>query len=147
MPGNNYARLCAARYNAALDAFASGDRDDALVEDVCLSLVLNFECPRLTQIRAWQLCFLCTKDYAEARGRLSESLAIIEGLDYEDGSVIAKCREKTMQMLEELEDYHRSEELKKSEVLRSDALKVSQTETQMQGLQLAPAKAQPLRKE
>ena len=82
MSAKNYADLCATRYTTALAAFLS-DSDDVDVDpikDVCLSLVKNFECPRLTQIKTQQLFSLCTHDYDEAKSCSEGSLNKINAL-------------------------------------------------------------------
>lgn len=52
----------------------------------------SFECPRLTQIRAWQLWSLCTKDYDIAKGRLESSLELISTLDQAYPSIVSLYR-------------------------------------------------------
>lgn len=56
-------------------------KDIPLVEEIFHELVLNFECPRLTQVRSWQLFSLCTNDYEQAKDHLESSLRLIDSLE------------------------------------------------------------------
>lgn len=135
MSANNYARFCAVRYNAALKAFNAG-RDVDLVEDVCLELVLNFECPRLTQIRAWQLYSLCSEDYDEAKARLDSSLDLINSLEQHD--VIIRCREKTEAMLEWLETHRRPKKESQAEAAPQEQISVEKMDVDTPARTTAP---------
>lgn len=90
MPGDNVLGFYLIDLEQAKQAFEQGDIDVA--DDICKTLVTDFDCPRLIQVSAWQLRSNITKGYWLGRDFLTEALRIGEAL-YQDHELVRESTE------------------------------------------------------